>query len=46
LAALALAAMQTAVTAKIMTLQSLIDDGYTIAGVFSSRTAAAGLFLQ
>ena len=46
LTALAVIATQTAVAAQTMTVQSLLDDGYTLAGVFSSRTGAAGLFLQ
>jgi hypothetical protein len=29
-----------------MNVQSLMNDGYTVAGVFTSRTGAAGLFLQ
>jgi len=46
LAALALAAMQTAVSAQTMTVQSLINDGYTIAGIATSRIGGANLYLQ
>ena len=46
LAVLALAAMQTAATAQTMTVQSLMNDGYTIAGIVTSAAGGAGLFLQ
>ncbi len=46
LAALALAATQTAVSAQTMNVQSLMDDGYTVAGVTTLRTGGAGIFLQ
>lgn len=46
LAALALAATQTVASAQTTNVQSLMDGGYTVAGVFTSRTGAAGLFLQ
>ena len=45
LAALALAVTQTAVAAETMTVQSLINDGYTISGYISSRSGGAGVFL-
>jgi hypothetical protein len=46
LAALALAATQTAVSAQTMTVQSLMDDGYTVAGVTQPPSGGAGVFLQ
>jgi hypothetical protein len=46
LAALALAAAQTAVSAQTMTVQSLMADGYTIAGVSQPPSGGAGIFLQ
>jgi hypothetical protein len=46
LAALALAAMQTAVSAQTMTVESLMADGYTIAGVTQPPSGGAGVFLQ
>jgi hypothetical protein len=46
LAALALAATQTAVSAQTMTVQSLMADGYTIAGVTQPPSGGAGVFLQ
>ena len=46
LAALALAATQTAVSAQTMTVQSLLDNGYTVAGVVSSAVGGGGVFLQ
>ena len=45
LAALALAATQTAVSAQTMNVQSLMGDGYTVAGVITSP-AGPGVFLQ
>ena len=45
LAALALAATQTAVSAQTMTVQSLLDNGYTVAGVVSSAVGGGGIFL-
>src|SRR5262249_37452538 len=46
LAALALAATQTAVSAQTMNVQSLMVDGYTIAGIVQSPAGGAGPFLQ
>jgi hypothetical protein len=46
LAALALAATQTAVSAQTMNVQSLMDDGYTVAGVLSPRGGGASILLQ
>jgi hypothetical protein len=41
LAALALAATQTAVSAQTMNVQSLMDDGYTVAGITQPRGGGA-----
>ena len=46
LAALALAATQTAVSAQTVNVQSLMDDGYTVAGITQPRGGEAGVFLQ
>ena len=46
LAALALAALPTAVSAQTMTVQSLMDNGYTIAGVTQPPSGGAAVFLQ
>jgi len=46
LAALALAAAQTAASAQTMNVQSLMDNGYTIAGVTQPPSGGAGVFLQ
>ena len=46
LAALALAATQTAVSAQTVSVQSLMTDGYTIAGVTQPPSGGAGVFLQ
>ena len=46
LAALTLSAAQTVASAETMTVQSLLDGGYTVAGVTTSRTGGAGVFLQ
>jgi len=46
LAALALAAAQTAVSAQTITVQSLMGDGYTVAGVTQPPGGGAGVFLQ
>jgi hypothetical protein len=46
LAALALAAMQTAVSAQTMNVQSLMSEGYTVAGVTQPPGGGAGVFLQ
>jgi hypothetical protein len=46
LAALALAATPTAVSAQAVTVQSLMGDGYTVAGVTSPPGGGAGVFLQ
>jgi hypothetical protein len=45
LAVLVLAATQTAVSAQTMNVQSLMSDGYTVAGVVTSP-AGPGVFLQ
>jgi hypothetical protein len=42
---LVLAATQT-VSAQTMTVQSLMDKGYTVAGIMSSPTGRASIFLQ
>ena len=46
LAVLVLAATKTAVPAQTMNVQSLMGDGYTVAGVASPPAGGAGLFLQ
>ena len=46
LAALALAGSQTAVSAQTMNVQSLMGDGYTIAGVVTPVAGGAGIYLQ
>jgi maltoporin len=46
LAALALAVTQTAVSAQAMTVQSLIDDGYMVAGVTAPPAGGGGVFLH
>lgn len=46
LAALALPATQTAVSAQTMSVQSLMAEGYTIAGINSPPKGGAGVFLQ
>ena len=46
LALLLLAATQTAVLAQTTTVQSLMDDGYSIAGVSQPPGGGAGVFLQ
>ena len=46
LTALALAATQTAVSAQTMTVQSLIDEGYTVAGVTAPPAGGGGVLLQ
>jgi hypothetical protein len=45
LAALALAATQTAILAQTMNVQSLMDDGYRVAGV-TQLPGGGGVFLQ
>ena len=45
LAVLVLAAMQTAASAQTTTVQSLMDGGYTVAGV-TQLPGGAGVFLQ
>ena len=45
LAVLVLAATRTAVSAQTMNVQSLMSDGYTVAGVVTSP-AGPGVFLQ
>jgi hypothetical protein len=44
-AALALAATPTAVWAQTLTVQSLMADGYTVAGVTQPPGGGAGVFL-
>jgi hypothetical protein len=46
LAVLVWAAMQTTVSAQAMNVQSLINDGYKVAGVFTSKVGWPGVFLQ
>jgi hypothetical protein len=46
LAALALVAAQTAVSAQTKTVQSLMDNGYTVAGITTSPTGGASIFLR
>jgi hypothetical protein len=46
LAVLVLTATQTAVWAQTMNVQSLMGDGYAVAGVTSPPTGGAGVFLQ
>jgi hypothetical protein len=46
LAVLLLAVTQTAVSAQTMTVQSLMDNGYTVAGVTTPPTGGASIFLQ
>jgi hypothetical protein len=46
LAALALAGMQTAAPAQTLTVQSLMRDGYTIAGIVSPPGGGGGVYLQ
>jgi hypothetical protein len=46
LAILVLTATQTAVSAQTMDVQSLMDDGYTVAGVTQLPGGGAGVFLQ
>jgi len=46
LVVLVLAATQTAVSAQTTTVQSLMDDGYTVAGVNTSAAGGGGLYLQ
>jgi hypothetical protein len=41
-----LAATQTAVSSQITTVQSLMDDGYTVAGVNTSLAGGGGVYLQ
>jgi hypothetical protein len=43
---LALAATQTAVSAQTITVQSLMDSGYTVAGITTSQAGGASIFLQ
>lgn len=45
-AALALAALQTAASAQTMSVQSLIDDGYRVAGVTAPPAGGGGVFLR
>jgi len=46
LAVSVLAATLTALSAQTMTVQSLMDGGYTVAGVVSTRVGGAGIYLQ
>jgi hypothetical protein len=46
LAVLALVVTQPAVSAQTMTVQSLMGDGYTVAGVTQPQGGGAGVFLQ
>jgi hypothetical protein len=46
LVALALAASQTAASAQTMNVQSLMSDGYAVAGVTQPPGGGAGVFLQ
>jgi hypothetical protein len=46
LAVLMLTATQTAVLAQTMNVQSLMDDGYKVAGVTQLPGGGAGVFLQ
>jgi len=46
LAILALAATQTGVSAQTVSVQSLLGDGYTVAGFTSPPVGGAGVFLQ
>ena len=46
LAALALAATQTAVSAQTTNVQSLIDDGYSAVGVTAPPAGGGGVYLQ
>jgi hypothetical protein len=46
LAALALAATQTAVSTQTVNVQSLMSDGYTVAGVTQPPGGGAGVWLQ
>jgi len=46
LAVLVLAATQTAVSAQTTTVQSLMEGGYTVAGVTQTAGGGAGVFLQ
>jgi len=46
LAALVLTAAQTALSAQTVNVQSLMGDGYTVAGVASPPAGGAGVFLQ
>jgi hypothetical protein len=46
LAVLVSAAAPTAVSAQTTTVQSLLDNGYTIAGITSTPKGGASIFLQ
>jgi len=46
LAVLVLAATPTAVSAQTMTVQSLLENGYTVAGITTSQAGGASIFLQ
>ena len=46
LALLLFAAIQTAASAQTMNVQSLLDQGYSVAGILSPPKGGAGIFLQ
>jgi hypothetical protein len=46
LAVIVLAAAQTVALAETMTVQSLLDSGYTVAGVTTPQAGGASIFLQ
>jgi hypothetical protein len=46
LAVLVLTATQTAISAQTINVQSLMGDGYTVAGFTQSLAGGAGVFLQ
>jgi hypothetical protein len=46
LTALALAATQTAASAQTMSVQSLMDDGYTLVGVTAPPAGGGGVWLR
>ena len=45
-AAVVSAAAPTPASAQTMTVQSLLDSGYTVAGIATSSTGGASLYLQ
>jgi hypothetical protein len=46
LAVLVSTATQTAISAQTINVQSLVGDGYTVAGFVQSPVGGAGIFLQ